>query len=177
MARIVSVVISDDLDRSPGAQAVAFGFGGRSYEIGLGKKDRARFQKSLQPFMDAGRGVTQRRTAKGSRDTGPGTGRAAVRAWAAGQGLQVSERGRIGAEVMSRYDLLIQAIRVPREPVPPQRSLICRPEPRQTPTQRLESTASRLPSMSRGWLFPACECAPVLAAVKQTALDGGCGPA
>jgi Lsr2 len=55
MARTVSVVISDDLDRSPGAQAVAFGFGGRSYQIGLGKKNRARFQKSLQPFMDAGR--------------------------------------------------------------------------------------------------------------------------
>jgi hypothetical protein len=27
-----------------------------------------------------------------------------VRAWAAGQGLKVSERGRISAEVMSKYD-------------------------------------------------------------------------
>jgi hypothetical protein len=31
--------------------------------------------------------------------------------------------------------------------------------------------------VSRGWLFPACQCAPVLAVVKQRALDGGCGPA
>jgi hypothetical protein len=30
--------------------------------------------------------------------------------------------------------------------------------------------------LSREWLFPARECAPVLAAVKQRALDGGCGP-
>jgi len=104
MARTVSVVITDDLDGSPGAQAVAFSFDGRSYEIDLGKKNRARFQKSLQPFMDAGRRVTQRRTARASRGTDSGTGRAAVRAWAAGQGLKVSERGRISAEVMSRYD-------------------------------------------------------------------------
>jgi hypothetical protein len=104
MARTVSVVITDDLDGSPGAQVVAFSFDGRSYEIDLGKKNRARFQKSLQPFMEAGRRVTQRRTARASRGTGSGTGRAAVRAWAAGQGLKVSERGRISAEVMSRYD-------------------------------------------------------------------------
>ena len=60
MARIVSVVITDDLDRSPGGQAVAFSFDGRSYQIDPVKKNRARFQKSLQPFMDAGRRVTQR---------------------------------------------------------------------------------------------------------------------
>ena len=34
-----------------------------------------------------------------------------------------------------------------------------------------------LPSVSRGWLFPPRKCAPVLAVVKQTALDDGCGPA
>src|SRR2546428_12273151 len=34
-----------------------------------------------------------------------------------------------------------------------------------------------LPSVSRGSSFPPRECAPVLAPVKQTSLDGGCGPA
>jgi transposase InsO family protein len=33
-----------------------------------------------------------------------------------------------------------------------------------------------LPSVSRGRLFPLGECAPVLAAVKHSPLDGGCGP-
>ena len=104
MAKTVSVVITDDLDGSPDAETVAFGFEGHSYEIDLGKKNRARLQKSLQPFMDAGRRTTQRRTAKTPRGAGTRTDRAAVRAWAAGQGLKVSERGRISADVMSKYD-------------------------------------------------------------------------
>ncbi|HLQ56699.1 MAG TPA: Lsr2 family protein [Streptosporangiaceae bacterium] len=104
MAKTVSVVITDDLDGSPGAETVAFSFDGRGYEIDLGKKNRARFQESLRPFMDAGRRTAHRRTAKPSRGTGSRTDRAAVRAWAAGQGLKVSERGRISAEVMSKYD-------------------------------------------------------------------------
>jgi hypothetical protein len=49
MAKTVSVVVTDDLDGSPGAETVAFGFDGHSYEIDLGKKNRARLQKSLQP--------------------------------------------------------------------------------------------------------------------------------
>jgi hypothetical protein len=104
MAKTVNVVITDDLDGSPDAETVAFGFDGQSYEIDLGKKNLAKLQKSLQPFIDAGRRTTQRRTAKASRGTGPRIDRAAVRAWATEQGLQVSERGRISAEVMSKYE-------------------------------------------------------------------------
>jgi hypothetical protein len=104
MSKSVSVIITDDLDGSQNAETVLFGLDGVTYEVDLGKKNRARFQKSLQPFMETGRRVTQRRTAGASRGTGSGPGRAAVRAWAAGQGLKVSERGRISAEVMSRYD-------------------------------------------------------------------------
>ena len=104
MAKTVSVVVTDDLDGSPDAETVTFGFDGHSYEIDLGEKNRARLQKSLQPFMDAGRRTAVRRTAKAPRAGGSRIDRAAVRAWAAGQGLKVSERGRISAEVMTRYD-------------------------------------------------------------------------
>ncbi len=103
MAKTVSVVITDDLDGSPDAETVAFSIDGRSYEIDLGKKNLAKLRKALQPFIDAGRRTAQRRTAKTSRGSGPRTDRAAVRAWAAGQGLKVSERGRISAEVMTKY--------------------------------------------------------------------------
>ena len=104
MAKTVSVVITDDLDGSPDAETVAFGFEGRSYEIDLGKKNRAKLEKSLQPFMDAARRTAQRRTARAPRAAGARTDRAAVRTGAAAQGLKVSERGRISAEVMSKYD-------------------------------------------------------------------------
>jgi hypothetical protein len=101
MAKTVNVVVTDDLDGSPDAETVTFGFDGHSYEIDLGKKNRAKLEKSLQPFIDAGRKTAAR---KAPRAAGSRTDRAAVRAWAAEQGLKVSERGRISAEVMSKYD-------------------------------------------------------------------------
>jgi nucleoid-associated protein Lsr2 len=104
MAKTVNVVITDDLDGSPDAETVAFGLDGHSYEIDLGKKNRAKLEKSLQPFMDVARRTTQRRTARASRASGSRIDRAAVRTWAAEQGLKVSERGRISAEVMSKYE-------------------------------------------------------------------------
>jgi nucleoid-associated protein Lsr2 len=104
MAKNVSVIVTDDLDGSLDAKLVTFSLDGQGYEIDLSEKNRARLEKSLQPFMDAGRRSAQRRIAKAARGSGPRTDRAAVRAWAAGQGLKVSERGRISAEVMSKYD-------------------------------------------------------------------------
>ncbi len=50
MAGTVSVVIADDLDGPPGARAMAVSFAARCYQIDLGKKNRARFRKSLQPL-------------------------------------------------------------------------------------------------------------------------------
>jgi Lsr2 len=104
MAKTVSVVVTDDLDGSPDAETVAFGFAGQSYEIDLGKKNLAKFQKSLQPFMDAGRRTALRRTARAARGARSRTDTVAVRAWAAEQGLKVSERGRISADVTSKYE-------------------------------------------------------------------------
>jgi hypothetical protein len=102
MAKTVSVVVTDDLDGSPGAETVSFGFDGHSYQIDLGEKNLAEFGNSLQPFMEAGRRTAARKAAP--KAAGSRNDRAAVRAWAAGQGLKVSERGRISAEVMSKYD-------------------------------------------------------------------------
>ncbi len=104
MAKTVSVLTTDDLDGSADAETVAFSFDGYTYEIDLTTKNRAKLQKSLQPFINAGRRTVHRRTAKSPRVIGPRTDRAAVRKWAAGQGLKVSERGRISAEVMQKYD-------------------------------------------------------------------------
>ena len=56
MAGTVSVVIADDLDGSPGARAMAVSFDGRSYQIDLGKKNRARFRKSPQPLTEPAAG-------------------------------------------------------------------------------------------------------------------------
>lgn len=101
MAKTVNVIVTDDIDGSSGAEAVSFSFDGQGYELDLGPANRQRMQESLQPFMDAGRQLgrrTQRRVGPRRSDL------AAIRAWAAGQDLRISARGRISTEIMNAYD-------------------------------------------------------------------------
>lgn len=100
MAKIVNTVITDDLDGSPAAEAVRFSFDDLAYEVDLGPANRERLRKFLQPFIDAGRRDGRRRP---SRSVSARRETAAIRAWAVEQGLQVAERGRISADIVSRY--------------------------------------------------------------------------
>jgi hypothetical protein len=104
-----TVVTTDDMDGSPNAETVTFSFDGRSFEIDLSKKSRAALEKALKPYIDAGRPVGGRST-RGSGGSGRGRGRrsgsvdlAAVRAWAAENGIAVSDRGRISGSVLEQY--------------------------------------------------------------------------
>jgi hypothetical protein len=101
MAKTVSVVVTDDIDGSVGAEAVSFSFDGHGYEIDLGPDNRKQLSETLRPFIDASRRTSGRRLA---RNTAARTDRAAIRAWAAGQGMQIAERGRISADVIRQYD-------------------------------------------------------------------------
>jgi hypothetical protein len=104
MAKTVSVVVTDDLDGSPAVATVAFSFDGHSYEIDLSAANQVRLEKALQPFIAAGRRTGQRRPQQAARTSSSRVDSAAVRAWAAEHGLRISERGRISAEVMSKYE-------------------------------------------------------------------------
>jgi hypothetical protein len=57
MAKSVSVIVTDDLDGSKNAETVSFSFGGVTYEVDLASKNRARLEKALAPFIEAGRRV------------------------------------------------------------------------------------------------------------------------
>jgi nucleoid-associated protein Lsr2 len=103
MARKVSLVIMDDLDGSPGAEAVSFGLDGVSYEIDLAPPNKARLADAVAPYSTAGRRVSRRARLAG-RPVAARVDRAAVRAWAREAGLAVSARGRISAYVMSQYE-------------------------------------------------------------------------
>lgn len=105
MASTVAVVVTDDLDGSPDAETVTFGFNGVTYEIDLSEHNRARLERDVAPYIAASRRVSRGRTRSGGgRSAGPRVDRAAVRAWAKESGLKVSERGRISAEVISQYE-------------------------------------------------------------------------
>ena len=100
--------ITDDLDGSKDATELAFSFDGVDYTIDLSKKNAAAMTKALKPYIDAatkvsGRGNRARRT-KTSRTTAPRKDLATVREWARGQGIEVSDRGRVPASVVEQYD-------------------------------------------------------------------------
>ena len=111
MAQKVETWLVDDLDGSEAAETVRFGLEGRQYEIDLSQHNAARLREGLADFVaSARRGGGGPRT---SRSLNAGSSRAstasrehgaAVREWARANGLQVSDRGRISAEVLKAYD-------------------------------------------------------------------------
>ena len=105
MAQQVNVSFVDDLDGSEAVGTVAFGVDGRQYEIDLSESNAARLRELFTPLVGAGRkvggGSRVPRTSPVARD-----GREdakVIRDWAATQGLAVSARGRISAEVLEAY--------------------------------------------------------------------------
>jgi hypothetical protein len=105
MVTKMSVIISDDLDGSGDAEPVSFGLDGTSYEVDLGPKNRAKLDKALAPFIEAGRRLPARAgRRRPGRAGGPPVDNAAIRAWAKTAGLPVSERGRISADVIRQYE-------------------------------------------------------------------------
>jgi nucleoid-associated protein Lsr2 len=109
MAQKITVALEDDLDGGPAEETVRFGLGGTDYEIDLSKKNAAAFRKQLAPFIDharkAGRGQRRRpgRTASSRERSGD------IRAWAKDQGIAVSDRGRIPANVVDQYEAATKA--------------------------------------------------------------------
>ena len=104
MSKNVSVIVTDDLDGSDNAETVSFGFDGVTYEIDLAKKNRAKLEKALAPYIEAGRRVPRGGRRPGGRSGGSSADRSEVRAWAKAAGLEVSDRGRVSAEVMRQYE-------------------------------------------------------------------------
>jgi hypothetical protein len=104
MSKSVSVIVTDDLDGSGNAETVSFGFDGVTYEVDLAAKNRAKLEKALAPFMEAGRRAPRAVARRGGRQSGSSVDRGAVRAWARERGLKVSERGRVSADIMRQYE-------------------------------------------------------------------------
>jgi hypothetical protein len=89
------------------AQTVSFAYAGRSYEIDLGEKNRAKLEKALEPFISAARKADgSGRSHRFERRPPSADSRAdlpVVRTWAAEHGFEVSGRGRISKKVLEAY--------------------------------------------------------------------------
>jgi len=109
VAQQTSVSLVDDLDGGKAAETVAFGLDGSSFEIDLSKWNAAALRKALTEFVEHGRQVkaTAQLTGKRSQKRPiPRTNAtpAVVREWAIGQGITVSPRGRVAADVVAQYE-------------------------------------------------------------------------
>jgi hypothetical protein len=84
---------------------VKFALDKTEYEIDLSNENAAEMREGLSRYVDAARQVTGggRRSALAPKPTYSGFDPAAVRAWAAGRGIEVNARGRIRAEVVEQF--------------------------------------------------------------------------
>ena len=104
MAQKVNIVLVDDLDGTEATETVSFGLDGTSYEIDLNDANAASLREALSGYVGHARKVTGggRRARRSSTATSSHT--KDVREWAKAQGMEVSERGRISADVQRAYD-------------------------------------------------------------------------
>ncbi|MGQ7311598.1 histone-like nucleoid-structuring protein Lsr2 [Microbacterium arabinogalactanolyticum] len=109
MARRIVHQLVDDIDGTllevGEGETVHFSLNGVAYEIDLTNSHGEELRAALDPYINAGRRAsagTARAAAprrRASRDSEVGE----IREWAKAQGLKVSERGRIAADVMDAY--------------------------------------------------------------------------
>jgi hypothetical protein len=97
MARSTSIALLDDLDGTPAVVTHVLALDDRAVVVDLSAENARRLRDAVEPFLAAGRTPARRRN--------PGKPRppSAIRAWALDNGMHVSERGRIPAEVLRAY--------------------------------------------------------------------------
>jgi hypothetical protein len=111
MAQKVTVTLVDDLDGGTAEETVEFGIDGVSYEIDLSSGNAGKLRGSLADYVSNARKAGGRRKVTGPARRASGAGRAsvdreqnaAIREWARKNGYNVSDRGRIPAEVLDAY--------------------------------------------------------------------------
>ncbi len=105
MARRIQVVIEDDLNGGPADETMSFGLDGVTYEIDLNARNADKLRSCLAPYIEVGRKSAgpKRRSTAATKSTSSSRS-AEVRQWAQDNGIAVSARGRVSADVIAKYD-------------------------------------------------------------------------
>jgi hypothetical protein len=110
MAQRTIVQLTDDLDGKPipdgKGETIRFGLDRTEYEIDLADKNAKALRDTFAKYVSAAR-----RAGAGTRSTGRrgaaretrGYDPKAVRVWAESQGIQVSQRGRVPADLVAKF--------------------------------------------------------------------------
>ena len=115
MAKRTVVQLTDDLDGKPipegKGETIRFSLDRQDYEIDLAEKNAKALRDAAAKYISAARRTTGSPRSGGGRSrrgrAGTGTGRdydpKAVRAWAESQGIEVSQRGRVPADLVAKF--------------------------------------------------------------------------
>ncbi|GLY08478.1 MULTISPECIES: Lsr2 family protein [Actinoplanes] len=112
MAKKTITLLTDDLDGSTADRTVEFSLDGVNYTIDLSDSNAGKLRKALEPYLGAGTrlgrtAAINRRSPVASSSSGGGSTRdrnQAIREWAAKNGHQLAERGRIPSGVVEAFD-------------------------------------------------------------------------
>ena len=102
MAQRVQIILEDDYDGSTAEETVAFALDGAEYEIDLSGSNAAKLRDELAVWIGHARKTGGRRKRATKPEASSSTSE--IRAWAVAQGLDVSSRGRVSAEVREAYE-------------------------------------------------------------------------
>jgi hypothetical protein len=106
MAKKTTVVLVDDLSGEPADTTLRFGLDSRDYELDLTDENAEELRELFGRYISAARkvsGARRRSTADLAKPAFTDVDPAAVRAWAKGNGIQVSPRGRVKADVLAAF--------------------------------------------------------------------------
>lgn len=112
MAQKVQVHLIDDIDGTDAAETVTFALDGIAYEIDLSEAHASELRDAFAQWVGHARKPDRRRAAprrgaatgrSGSVASSSASDAGKIREWARANGYEVSERGRISAEVREAY--------------------------------------------------------------------------
>lgn len=107
MAQRVNITLVDDIDGSDATETVTFGLDGTTYEIDLNDANAAALRDAMSGYVGHARKVAGGRRARRAPSASSSTSSSNtkdVREWARANGYEVSDRGRISADVQQAYD-------------------------------------------------------------------------
>jgi len=105
VAQRTVITLVDDLDHKEietDGQTIRFAYQGIQYEIDLSEKHAKKLDTALAPFVAAARRVDGR-GARQSKAVLANVDPKSVRKWAEANGIEISPRGRIPANVLDQY--------------------------------------------------------------------------
>ena len=104
MATKITVVLEDDLEGGPADETVRFAIGSTDYEIDLNANSATAFRRQLAPCIEHARRAGTRQRQRPGRTAASRERSAHIRAWAKDQGIALSGRRRIPADVVEQYE-------------------------------------------------------------------------